>query len=237
MLSRLRLVLVLFVITGICAYAFLRPKKYEEKTEPWMEKAIPESLSGYSLLVSSRRDSSVKMDRLTYDTLQPFGIVSRTFKGAKDGRTYEFLVIAGNTRKPFHDPQVCFSAQAWVLQDPKTRTVNIPAIGGNTQVTAMGLSKPGQKAAAMYFYKDPFGWRPAPFYIPIDLTLAKLLMKDRVDGQFFRLIVSPSTTPKDDSPQAKEAALNKDVEDLSTFVNTMFEKLKTNADGRYFVQN
>ena len=235
MQSRVRLVIVVFVLVGV-GTLLIAAKTYPPKTEPWMEAAIPEQIPGYAFQNSSKTNSAVRMDENTYTILSPFGIVVRQYQG-NDGRQYEFVVIAGNTRKSFHDPQVCFSAQNWKLVDPRLRHVNIPTLGGDTPVTVMGLEKPGVRGTAMYFYKDPMGWRHSALFVPFDLTAGKLLMKNSADAQFYRLILQPATEPANDSPQAREEALKKDISALEKFADTMFGKLNETQDGRYFVRN
>lgn len=234
MLPRLKFVLLLFALVGV-GTLFLHSRQYEEKTEAWMEEAVPERVPGYNYTTSSRVDSSVKMDQLTYDTLVPFGIVVRNFTSPEDGRRYEFVLIAGNTRKSFHDPVVCFSAQNWVLEGAKKRKVNIPALGGDIYVTAMGLHRPEIRGAAMYFYKSPFGWRDSPWNMPIDLTLAKLMLKDRTDAAFFRFVIEPATEPAGQDQAAIEEALQKDIDKMANFANAMITELKKTDEGKFFV--
>lgn len=235
MLSRVKLVIVVFVLVGL-GTLLINAKTYPPKTESWMEAAIPEQIPGYSFETSSKGNPAAKMDENTYTILSPFGIVVRRYHG-EDGRQLDFVVIAGNTRKSFHDPQVCFSAQNWKLVDPRLRHVNIPALGGDVPVTVMGLEQPGIRGTAMYFYKDPMGWRHSPLFVPFDLTAGKLLMKNSADAQFYRLILQPATEPANDSPQAREDALKKDISALEKFADAMFTKLKETPDGRYFVRN
>lgn len=233
---RLKLVIGLFVVAGIAA-ATISSKTYEEKTEEWMEASIPEELPGYQFSTSSRSNEAAKMDDNTYQILKPFGIVVRQFVGPSDGRYYEATVIGGNTRKSFHDPQICFSAQQWALIDPGKREVDIPALGGKIPATTMALERSGTRGVAMYFYGGPGGWRHSPLILPIDLTMAKLLMKDSIDAQFFRFIMSPATQPDSASPEDVEKALLADLATLSKFADVFFTELKKQPDGAYYTQH
>lgn len=216
MLLRLKVVLVLFVLAGIVA--MLVPSvKYTDRTEEWMDAQIPREVPGY------RYVNDVKMDPLTYSILVPFGIIGRTFLG-QDGRAYEFLVIAGNTRRPFHDPQVCFSAQGWAFRNNFQRKVNIPALGGDVPVTVLNLDKPGGKAVAMYFYRTPYRLYSSPTPMPFDMTFAKLAGRKNVDGQFFRFLLSPS------GPD-----LEKDLAALREFAQAMLEEIAKSPEGQYFI--
>jgi hypothetical protein len=190
---------------------------YKDRTEDWMKQVIPMQIPGYKFL------AELPSDKQVYDILKPFGIVDRAYVGP-DNRTYEFTTITGNSRKSFHDPQVCFSAQNWELLDPTKRDVLIPVLGGNVPATVVGLRKPGAKGLAMYFYKTPFGFRAVPLYMPFDLTAAKLLMKEDVDGKFYRFILEPSS---DD--------FSADLQALETFANAVLAAVKENPGGDYWV--
>ena len=233
MQSRLKFVLVLFVLAGIAAFA-IRPKVYAEKEEEWMEQTIPEQLPGYQLTGSTKSNPMMKMDENTYNILDPFGIVVRSYTGPSDGRNYEFTVIAGNSRKSFHDPQICFSAQQWQLIDPRRRDVQIPSLGGTIPATVMALDRNGARGVAMYFYGGPGGWRHSPLVLPVDLTLARLTLKDHIDAQFFRFILQPATTPDSNSPADVEKALKADLDTLAKFADACFAELKKQPEGAYY---
>src|SRR5687768_15313922 len=210
MQKRLKLVLVLFALVGIAAFA-IRPKVYLEKEEDWMEGTIPEQIQGYQFASSTKSNPMMKMDENTYNILDPFGIVVRAYTGPTDGKSYEFTVIAGNSRKSFHDPQICFSAQQWQLIDPRKRDVNIPSLGGKIPATVMALDRHGLRGIAMYFYGGPGGWRHSPLALPVDLTIARLMLKDDIDAQFYRFIMQPATTPDSNSPADVEKAMQTDL--------------------------
>jgi hypothetical protein len=216
MRNRLKLIIALFVAAGIAAFAI--PKvSYKDRTEEWMEQVIPTELPRY------RFSTNVKMDKATYDILVPFGIVGRLYMGPDD-RSYEFITIAGNTRKSFHDPQVCFSAQGWQRDDVRVEDVDIPALGGKVPATVMSLTRSGASGFSMYFYKGPFGYRGTPLMMPVDLTGAKLLMKEDVDGQFFRFILTPAGKSRAD-----------DIKALCEFANTVFTEVAKGEGGAYFI--
>jgi hypothetical protein len=216
MKNRVKIVLALFLIAGIAAIVIV-PRKYPAKDEEWMRIHLPKDIEGYSLR------SAVQMDKSTYEILQPFGIIGYDFTGP-DGRRYEYVVISGNTRKSFHDPQICFSAQNWVLENPRLREVNIPAMGGRVPATVMGLKSPSASGTAMYFYKTPNRLVHDPFYMPIDMTLAKLSMKGSVDGAFYRFIVAPAGD-----------SLEEDLADLEKFAQAFFEATMKMPEGEYFL--
>ncbi|MEO7454160.1 MAG: exosortase-associated EpsI family protein [Fimbriimonadales bacterium] len=236
MQKRLKIVLVLFALVGIAAIA-IQPKIYLKKEESWMETSIPEEVPGYLLAGSTKSNPMMKMDENTYQILDPFGIVVRAYTGPADGKSYEFTVIAGNSRKSFHDPQICFSAQQWQLIDPGKREVSIPSLGGRIPATVMAIDKPGARGIAMYFYGGPGGWRHSPLALPVDLTLARLMLKDDIDAQFFRFIMQPATTPASNSAADVEKAMKQDLDALSTFAEACFAELNKQPDGKYYTQH
>lgn len=223
---RLRIVLALFALVGLVAVA-LQPRSYSDKTEEWMEVVVPEQVPGFTLLSSSRTDASVRMSDVVYDVLQPFGITTRYFEGP-DRRTYELVVLAGNTRKSFHDPRVCFTAQSWDIGEPGVYKINVPELGGEIEVSAMVMKNvaTGSQASAMFFYKTPFGIRPNTMRVPFDLTFAKLLLKENVDAQFYRFMVIP--------PSEGDNVLQMDLKALERFAQSVFAELQKSKDGKYF---
>ena len=233
---RLKLIIALFILVGVAAFA-IRPKVYVERTEDWMEKTIPEEIPGYRFSMSSKQHPMLKMDKNTYDILDPFGIVVRQYVGPSDGRTYETSIIAGNSRKSFHDPQICFSAQQWQLIDPRRRDVELPSLGGTIPATVMAIDRNGVRGVAMYFYGGPGGWRHSPLVLPVDLTLARLTLKDSIDAQFFRFIMNPATMPESNSPADVEKALSVDVKTLSKFADTFLAELAKQPEGAYFTKH
>ena len=236
MQKRLKIVLALFALVGIAAFA-IQPKVYPEKEEEWMENTIPEQLPGYQFASSTKSNPMMKMDANTYQILDPFGIVVRAYTGPGDGRNYEFTVIAGNSRKSFHDPQICFSAQQWQLIDPRMREVNLPSLGGKIPATVMALDRHGLRGIAMYFYGGPGGWRHSPLALPVDLTFARLMRKDEIDAQFYRFIMQPATTPDSNSAADVEKAMLQDLAALEKFADTCFAELKKQPEGKYYTQH
>ncbi|KAA0224901.1 MAG: hypothetical protein AKCLJLPJ_01163 [Fimbriimonadales bacterium] len=217
MKSRLSIVLILFFAVGAVTTVLPRTV-YPEKEESWMEKILPVELDGYSFT------NSVKMEASTYETLQPFGIVGRMYQGG-DGRYFEYTIVAGNTRKSFHDPQVCFSAQGWQLINPRRRDVNIPSMGGKVPATVMGLKRSdNMQGVALYFYKGPNGLRHDPFYIPIDMTFSKLVGRENIDAQFYRFLVFPASERLED-----------DIQDLERFAESVLSAAGTKEGGDYFL--
>jgi hypothetical protein len=227
MTNRLKIVTIVFVLVGVVAFA-IQPRRYQDRTEEWMEQVVPEKIPSFRLQASSRTDPSVKMSEIAYQILQPFGIVTRYYTGP-DGRTYEFVVLAGNTRKSFHDPRVCFTAQGWDLKDPGIYTVALPHMGGSVQVSAMTMNNvaTGNRATAMFFYKTPFGIRPNTIRVPFDLTFAKLMLKSDVDAQFYRFMVTPPSEAAD--------AVQADLQALTAFAEAIFTELEKQPDGSYFL--
>ncbi len=209
--------MAVFVVVGFGGI-FLPVTHYEAKEEAWMESVIARDVPGFTYL------ADVKMGDIAYQVLQPFGIVGRRYIG-RDGRAYEITVIAGNSRKSFHDPQICFSAQNWELEDPSLVMVDIPAMGGEVPATVIGLKGTAQRGTTMYFYKTALGLYHDSFYVPFAIAIAKLAMKEEVDTQFYRFIVTP----------AGKEGLDADIEALEAFAQATLSETAKSKGGEYFV--
>jgi hypothetical protein len=62
-------------------------------------------------------------------------------------------------------------------------------------------------------------------------------MRDSIDAQFFRFIMSPATQPDSKSAADVEKALVEDLNTLSKFADTFFTELKKQPDGAYYTQH
>lgn len=217
MKNRLKSVFLFFVLSGVAAIA-LKPLLYPVKTAEWMESMVPREIADFT------HHGDPEMSKLVLDELQPFGIVGRQFTG-KDGRTYEFTVIAGNRKSCFHNPIVCFTNQGWNLIDPGTRSVSIPTLGDPILATTYSMRREeGTSGSALYFYHGPFGYRHESIYLPFDMTMAKIMFKKMIDGQFYRILVFPAGE-----------SLEADVQAMSKFADAMFAGIKRIEKEPYFV--
>ncbi|GEM_PF-3686077 len=214
--SRAKIVFALFVVVGVVDLVMPEPK-YPEKTEDWMAQNLPKELPGYSYV------SDIKMAQINYDQLKPFGIVSRQYRGP-DGRAYEYLIIASNSKDSFHDQRICLTSQQYQLRDLTIADLNLPAFGGKVPATITSLIRSDSNGAAMIFYLGPYGLRPNPTAIPFDITRGKLLFKSDIHTVMFQFKVSP-----------EGASLDDDVKALSAFANTMLNETKRMPEGSYFV--
>jgi len=194
-------------VFGLIGTAFLVSRKNEppEKTEDQMEMLVPDSVAGWSYHKSTEDPKvSYKMDKTTYDLLQPFGIVARTYW--KGSREYDVVVIASRSKDSFHDPRVCFSAQGWTVEafdyeDVETKT------RGTVPVSLITMSKETQgenNKLAAFFYKAPGGQfysNTRKFKFGLWTERVGAMLRGQIlnsnmnlDGVFYRIIPKHNTT-------------------------------------------
>ena len=158
------------------------------KTETWMEARAPDVVSGMSYFRGGDNPAqSYRMDKITYNMLAPFGIVARDYVG-KDGKNFDVVLIASETRASFHDPRICFSGQGWILNDQNT--VEVPTKSrGVVPVTLASMNGQGKKnQLAAFFYRGPSGFHATTISLKFDMFFQKLLRKPGVEGVFYRFI-------------------------------------------------
>ena len=202
-----------FIVAGVfgligTAFLFSRKNEPPEKTETQMEELVPDVVAGWSYHRDPQNpEVSYKMDKGTYDLLQPFGIVARTYW--KGSREYDVVVIASRSKDSFHDPRVCFSAQGWTVEAFSYETVETKT-RGTVPVSLITMSKEEQGESnklAAFFYKAPGG----QFYANTrkfkfglwEERFGKMLRGQilnssmNLDGVFYRIIPKHDTTPEE----------------------------------------
>lgn len=214
--SRVKIVFVLFAAVGVANLMIPEPV-FPSKTEEWMEQNLPTEIPGYVYR------GEIRMSQINYDQLKPFGIVSKAYIGP-DGRNYDYLIIAGNSKDSFHDQRVCLTSQQYKLEGLHMRNVNIPAMGGEVPATVTKLLRSDANGSAMIFYHGPYGLRPNPTAIPFDITRAKLLFRSDIDTIMYQFKVAPTS-----------GNLEEDVKAMSAFADAMLQATETFPDGAYFV--
>lgn len=197
-------------VFGIIGTAFLVSRKSEppEKTEKDMQALVPDVVAGWPYHRDSKDpEISYTMDKGTYDLLQPFGIVARTYW--KGSREYDVVVIASRSKDSFHDPRVCFSAQGWTVEDFKYEVVDTES-RGTVPVSLITMSKDSQGQSnklAAFFYKAPAGQFYADtrkFKFGLWKERFEAMLKGQIlnssmnlDGVFYRIIPKHNTTPEE----------------------------------------
>lgn len=102
------------VATGVAANFVPRPSA-TKRTEAWMESQLPVRVGDFEFVASAQNPmQSYKMEKTTYETLKPFGIVSRVY--SKSGEQYDVVVVSSDNGDSFHDPSICFQSQGSELE-------------------------------------------------------------------------------------------------------------------------
>ncbi|MCW5941198.1 MAG: exosortase-associated EpsI family protein [Fimbriimonadaceae bacterium] len=175
------------VLLAAGAIFALSPKpNFKDKNETWMEQRAPKQVPGFRFAASPENpECSYKMDKLTYDTLRPYGIVARKYESAD--KTFDVVLIASREKESFHDPRVCFTAQGWNIvreervQIPTGRGV-IPASFAYMQHAQYGDN------IAVFFYRGPGGFTNGTTRLKWDIFLEQLKNSENIDGVFYRFM-------------------------------------------------
>jgi hypothetical protein len=190
-------IVVLTAVFGVFGIAQLSAPKMSasNRTEAWMEDNSLSAFDGWNLVPSPENPKqSYKMNEATYQTLNPFGIVSRVFQNRD--REYDVVLIASNRRESFHDPRICFTGQGYNIKEEKV--VQIPTkTRGNVPATSVIMDGPNGPSIAVYFYRGPDGFAPTTRDLKLGMVFSLLKGKKDVDGVFYRIIprTSKETLP------------------------------------------
>jgi len=190
------------VATGVAANFVPRPSA-TKRTEAWMESQLPVRVGDFEFVPSAQNPmQSYKMEKTTYETLKPFGIVSRVY--SKSGEQYDVVVVTSDNGDSFHDPSICFQSQGSELENQSVGKVETKS-RGTIPVTFLKTSYNGQPRVAAYCYKGPGGMISGSFSILMDLFRGELSSGRTQEGTFYRFISLHSG--------ATEANLNKFIGD------------------------
>jgi hypothetical protein len=206
----------MFLVIGFLLM-FAKAPAEANKNEAWMMQRAPDKIAGVEYDHNPETPGlSYKMDKSTYDTLNPFGIVSRVFT-YKDAR-YDTVLIASNAKNSFHDPRICFSGQSYTVEDQAVE--NVPTqTRGTIPVTFTKLSggTDGGKFA-VFMYKGPDGFTASTNGLKWSMFKHELLTGKQMDGVFYRIIPLDQRTTK---------------EELLAFVGQFVDQANTYSNG-YF---
>jgi hypothetical protein len=208
MKAKSAVLLLIFLITA--AFTNLVPRaRGPQRTEAWMESQIPPKAGDYAV------GAGYKMDKLTYDTLQPFGIVSHIYAD-RSGHEYDVTLIASDQPRSFHDPRICFGTQGASLSEDRVVTAQSKTRGA-VPVTLVKMVFNGQPTVAAYFYRGPRGFTAAPKSLFKQIFFTELLTRKPAEGVFYRFI---SRTPSDEKQ-------------LLSFVGTYLDAASASSNGYY----
>lgn len=176
----------LLLACGVALHAMPKPA-YAKKDEVFMEKAAPTLVNNFKFEPSHDYPMcSYKVDKVTYETLNPFGAVGRIYSDGKE--SYDVLLISSNDKNSFHDNRICFQAQGYTITGQSTETIDTPR--GPVPVTLVEVThvERGKMIAAM-FYKGPHQkWYPLNYDLTWAMFLEQLKMGDNLDSTFYRVI-------------------------------------------------
>lgn len=175
--------IALLVFGGVIALA---PKvKSDPKTEKWMIERAPTEFGDYKVV------DSYTMDKMVYDTLKPYGIVSRVY-GNKDKR-FDVVLIASRSKDSFHDPKWCFTAQKWNIDKQEVFPLKSDARGDiKVTMVTMNDGNLARNKLAAFFYRGPDGFYATTNDIKWGMLKSELLaevFRDKeLDGVYYRVI-------------------------------------------------
>jgi hypothetical protein len=184
------------VIAGV-AFQFTARADIAPKTEKWMEDQAPVAIGSYRFIPGGENPKqSYRMGESTYETLKPYGIVSRIFEF--DGKRYDTVLIASQNNESFHNPEVCFTGQGAVLLGQDDRKV-VTQSHGDIPVRFVHMkSSDDINRLAVFFYKGPKGFHSTTQSLKVDMAMHVLTKGKKSDGVFYRIIaMNPDTSEAD----------------------------------------
>ena len=202
--KRALLIVVVLLLSG-GVIAFTKKSIGDVKTEEWMlENTVRDEFDGYVMLSGTDNpDITYAMDQITYDALDPYGIVARVFENAETRDSYDVVVIASRSKDSFHDPRVCFSAQGWALSNQWGDVIKTETRGDVPVTIALMDGEDGMNRLAAFLYKGPGN----KFYgstkgLKMAMFFEQLKGGNDLDGVFFRFIPQHRITDQTDAVKA-----------------------------------
>ena len=194
--KRAYLLAALFLAGGAAAHLSL-PSSGPVRTEKWMEQESLKSFGRYRMKEADPSDPEVsyRMDKNTYDTLAPYGIVARDLSNGDV--SFDVVLIASEAKSTFHDPRVCFTAQGWQLDQDVAATVSTKTRGVVPVSLARIHSDNGDRWAA-FCYRGPDGFTLGATSLKMQMFKYSLLHARAVDGVFYRFIGEDAQTSKEE---------------------------------------
>lgn len=165
--------------------------------ESWVESLVPTELEGWELQrFGPGKSYSYKMDEITYNELDPIGIVGQ--KWVNGSLAFDAVVIAGNQNESFHDQRWCFQAQGWELQETLVDTLETKT-AGKIPVQLVQIAKSNrQPTVALFTFQGPSAFHATTFEMGRDYFMAGLKSGQLHNGFFFRFIPQYGGATKDE---------------------------------------
>ncbi|MCW5936387.1 MAG: hypothetical protein KIT11_03660 [Fimbriimonadaceae bacterium] len=155
--------------------------------ESWLENMAPATFGDYELVPEVPGSKvSYKMDKLTYDELNPIGICAQKWK--KGIESYDVVIIAGDQMESFHDQRWCFVAQGWTLDQEKV--IKFPTKShGDIPGYLVQIERPGiPKTWALFTFQGPNGFRATTPEASKDYFMHEITTGKRFTGFSYRFI-------------------------------------------------
>lgn len=184
------------IVAGLAIQLTPRISLAAGKSEDQLEKLAPTQVGEYKMVRGTEDpEQTYKMDKMTYDELKPFGIVSRVFE--QGPRRFDVVLIASNRKESFHDPRLCFTSQGWTLLDEEQSDVQTSR--GPIPITfARMKSIDGEPQITAFFYRGKNGYYATAQRFAFDNLLRQLTGSIDLEGVFYRFIPLYSGATRDE---------------------------------------
>ena len=181
----------------------------------------PTELEGYSM--RGGPDSplySYKMDPLTYNVLEPYGIVARIYEDKVSGQQYDVVIVASRSKESFHDPRVCFSSQGWALSNQWVDKVTTKSRGDVAVTIAVMDGTDTKDQIAAYLYKGPEGFYANTQRLKMAMLFEQLRGGKNLDGVFYRVI-----------PLKRQPDQIHQINDMKRFIGQYLDEANESSNG------
>lgn len=197
MTAKIVALIVLLAGFGVMTNFRTQVTGYTRPTEAWLEDVTPAELTGFNMVRSlDNPKQSYKMDPVTYEVLDPFGIVARIF--VRGTERFEAVVIAGDNADSFHDQRGCFQGQGWTITRDRHVTIQTKS-RGEVPMNLLTVSGPQGDRIAAYCFQGPSRKLYSKFFdMWKDFMSAELKTGQIQKGVFFRFIALNQETSEED---------------------------------------
>jgi hypothetical protein len=177
----------LLVVAGALSLGNVGHATSARKSETFMEERAPHEVPGYLMVPGPEGGMryTYKMDKGTYETLKPFGIVARQFQTSS--AIFDTVLVSSDSHESFHDPKICFSAQGYTLGDQHVETLDVPGRGA-IPFTVVEMEGPKSKSVAMYTYHGPSGFVATSKQLQLQMFKEVVMGRAPMDSTFYRFM-------------------------------------------------
>lgn len=211
------------IVGAIAGFVHLAPKPDRSKviTEAQLEQLAPQSVMGKRFNIGNAGPNvTYRMDEESYEILEFPSVVCRQFD--IDGTLFDVVLIASRSKDAFHDPNICFAAQRWIIERRMPTTVKTEKRG---EIPITVISMVGEKVRrqlAAYVYQGPNGFTNDTNQLKLSFLMEEMRLGDNLDGVFYRFI------PYFDNKEMSEA---EQTEKLKKFIANYMDEAYTTSNG------